>query len=273
MKTIAILLLLATPVLVHATDIHPGESLADVKSTLGPPTGQAQIEDKLVLFYDRGQVQLVDGRVVGSDFLSPEDFAIQQAQQKAIDAKASQLRAQRIAEGKTLKAQKLADPNFTSAPPAYQVAFWQDFRLRYPEVSCDDEYKLALARQQEAEQKVADLEARVADAEARAARAERDARLARYDTSIWSPYFIGGVPRSGFREHEDQDDDRHQFRMREHENRECENKGNDCGDRVQLTTLPIIPPVRSLNLPTFPIPPVPSPNLSTPNTSPANPLP
>jgi hypothetical protein len=202
-----------------------------------------------VLFYDRGQVQLVDGHVVSSDFLSPEDFAAQQAQQKANEAKAAQLSAQRIAEGKALKAQKLADPNFTSAPPAYQVAFWQDFRRRYPEVSCDDEYKLALARQQEAEQKVADLEARVAEAENRAARAENLARPANYNAFFLSPFFGGYVSRERFGEREDEDHDR-----------------DDRGPRTNPTSSSSLSP-NQIPLPNFPIPTVPSLNLPTPNTS------
>jgi hypothetical protein len=143
------LLLLAAPVLAHATDIHPGDSLATVEAALGPPRSQMQLGDKLVLCYDRGQVKLVGGKVVGTSFLSAEDVAAQQAQQKAIDDQAAQLRDQRITDGQALKAQVQADPRFIYAPPADQVAFWQKFRLRYPEVRCDDEYKLALARQQQ----------------------------------------------------------------------------------------------------------------------------
>jgi hypothetical protein len=149
MKTIACLLLLITPVLAHATDIHPGDSLATVEAALGTPNGQAQLGDKLVLDYDRGQVQLVDGKVTSSNMLSSEAFAAQQTRQKADEAKAAQLRAQRITEGTALKAQKLADPNFTSASPTARLAFWQDFRHRYPEVSCEDEYKFALVQQQQ----------------------------------------------------------------------------------------------------------------------------
>jgi hypothetical protein len=254
MKTFALLFLLAAPMLAHAAEVRLGASLADVKSTLGPPRGQAQLSDRLVLFYDRGQVQLVDGRVVDSDFLSPKDFAAQQVQQKANDAKAAQLRAQHIAEGEALKAQKIADPNFISAPPAYQVAFWQDFRLRYPEVSCDDEYKLALARQQENEQNIADLKARVADAEDRAARAESLARQANYNNSFSSPVFFGGVSR----ERGDEDHDRDRFRERE---------DNDRDDRGRQTNAPATIPPNQIPLPNFPIPTVPSLNLPTPNTT------
>jgi hypothetical protein len=261
MKILAILLLLAAPVLAHAIDIHPGDSLADVQSTLGPPRGQAQLSDRLVLFYDRGQVQLVDGRVISLDFLSPEDFSALQAQRTADNARATQLRVQRITEGQALKARKLADPNFASAPPAYQLSFWQDFRLRYPEVPCNDEYNLALARQQEHEQEVADLEARVADAEDRAALAERDARLARYDTSVFSPFFFGDVRRDRFRERE----------ICEHEP-----KNNDRDDRGHRTTAPATSPsfvpCNQNPLPTFLIPTVQSLNLPTTRmTSSSNP--
>jgi hypothetical protein len=246
-KALALILLFAAPALVHATDIHPGDSLASVQAALGAPRSQIQIGNTLVLIYDRGQVKLLDGRVLGSDFLSPKDFAAQQAQRAAENARASQLRAQRITEGKALEAQKLADPTFLSAPPAYQVAFWQDFRLRYPEVSCDDEYKLALAREQESEQKVADLEARVAEAEDRAARAENLARQANFNASYSSPFFGGYVSRECFREREDEDHDR--------------------DDHGRQTNAPATIPPNQIPLPNFSIPTVPSLNLPTPNTS------
>ncbi|HXC03074.1 MAG TPA: hypothetical protein VNU49_10550 [Opitutaceae bacterium] len=149
MKALAVLLLLAAPVLAHANDIHPGDSLATVEATLGAPRSQMQLGDKLVLIYDRGQVRLVNGKVVSTSFLSSEDLAAQQAQQKAADDQAAQLRDQRIAEGQALKAHVLADPRFVYAPLTAQLAFWQKFHLRYPEVSCEDEYKMALARQQQ----------------------------------------------------------------------------------------------------------------------------
>jgi hypothetical protein len=149
MKTLAILLLLAAPMLAHATDVHPGDSLDDVQSALGMPNGHAQIDNNLTLFYDRGQVQLVDGKVTRLDLLSPEAFAAQQAQQKADDARNAQLRAQNTAEGQALKAQKLSDPAFAAESPADQLSFWQTFSLRYPEVPSADAYNIALARQQE----------------------------------------------------------------------------------------------------------------------------
>jgi hypothetical protein len=254
MKTITFLLLLAAPVLAPATEINLGASLADVRAALGAPNGYAQINNHLTLFYDRGQVQLVDDRVVSLDFLSPEDFAAKQTRDEAIAAQA----ARHMAEGQALKAQKLADSNFMCAPTAYQLAFWQDFHLRYPEVSCDDEYNLALARQQEQlaaqerEQKVAELEARVADAENRATLAENLARQANYNASYASPFFIGGVPREQFRERDDEDHDR-----------------DDRGSRTNTASPSSLPP-NQIPLPTFPIPTVPSLNLPTANPTGSN---
>jgi hypothetical protein len=267
MKTIAFLLLLAAPMLAHAIEIHLGASLADVRAALGAPNGYAQVNNHLTLFYDRGQVQLLDGRVISSDFLSPEDFAAKQARDKAAAAQA----AQHMAEGQALKAQKLADPNFTSAPPAYQLAFWQDFRGRYPEVPCDDEYNLALARQQEQltarerEQKVAELEARVAEAENRATLAENLARQADYNASYASPFFSGGGPRERFREREDEDHDR----ARGHE----DNDRDDRGPRPNHTSASSLPS-NQFALPTFTAPTVRSLNLPTANpTGSTNPVP
>ncbi|HTQ30051.1 MAG TPA: hypothetical protein VMI53_02475, partial [Opitutaceae bacterium] len=152
MKTLAILMLFAAPVMACAADVHPGDSLNDVISALGAPKSREQLGDKLVLFYDNGKVQLVDGRVTKSDMpaaqpheirpgdsladvkaflgapkykeklgnklilsydrgkveltdgrvtsinlLSPEDFAAQQARRAAEAAQAAQLKAQHIA--------------------------------------------------------------------------------------------------------------------------------------------------------------------------------
>src|SRR5579884_2000173 len=68
MKRLAALLLLAVPALALARDVHLGDSLEEVRSALGEPRGQARLDGRLVLFYDRGEVELVDGRVTNSDF-------------------------------------------------------------------------------------------------------------------------------------------------------------------------------------------------------------
>jgi hypothetical protein len=128
-----------------ATAIHLGDSFATVRAALGAPNGQMQLGNKLILTYDCGQVQLVDGKVTSTNFLSTEDFAVQQTQ-------AAQRQAECTAEGLALKARVLADPAFIYAPVAYQFSFWQNFRQLYPDVPCDDQYNRAqqlLASQQQ----------------------------------------------------------------------------------------------------------------------------
>jgi hypothetical protein len=157
MKAPNLLFLLFVPVLLHAADIHIGDSLEAVKSALGAPNGQMGVGHKLTLFYAGGQVRFVDGKVVSSNLMSPETQAQHAAEDEIQrDARAAQLRAQHLADGQALKAQKLADPDFNAAPPADQLAFWQDFHLHYPEVPCDTECKHAqdqlAAQQQQAAQ-------------------------------------------------------------------------------------------------------------------------
>jgi hypothetical protein len=150
MKTLAALLLFAAPMLAQAMDIHPGDSFADVQAILGAPSGQAQIDQTVTVFYACGlvQVQFVDGKVTHSNLLSPESFAVPPAQAKVDDVQTAQLRAQHVAEGEALKAKTLADPDFMSMSAGTRLIFWADFRTRYPDVSCDDEYNLALANWQ-----------------------------------------------------------------------------------------------------------------------------
>src|SRR5438132_7472297 len=57
-------------------------------------------------------------------------------------ARAAQMRA----EGSALRERKLADLAFQAAPLAYQVAFWEDFSQRYPEVSCAEPLMIARLR-------------------------------------------------------------------------------------------------------------------------------
>ncbi|MDE3084351.1 MAG: hypothetical protein KGJ37_03905 [Verrucomicrobiota bacterium] len=205
MKWKACFLLFVAPTLALA--ISNRSSRQDVITELGRPRGQVQRGDEEILFFDQGQVRLVDGRVTFSDLMSPGDAARLQAEREANDARAMEERRQRIAQGEALKARMLAEPAFVSAPADYQLAFWKNFRLRYPEVSCDDEYSLALARyerqsaEQENAQRIADLEARVADTEARAIRAEREARSAIFSGI---PPLIGDHRFSHHRERRDQ---------------------------------------------------------------------
>lgn len=183
-----------------AADVAPGDSLAEVRAALGSPRGHLQRGDWQRLVYERGEVELVGGVVSRVALRSVEAHRqyLVERQAAAEQARAEQEArfARRTAEGEALKARKLADPMFLAAPVAYQVAFWEDFALRYPEVPSAEELTIARLRlveseaiarhRREEERRLADLEERVRQAEARAAAAELAAeRAQRY------PRYVG----------------------------------------------------------------------------------
>ncbi len=179
MKIIPFVLLLALPLLLPAAEVRPGDNLGEVRAALGVPNGQLRIGDRHLLYYDRGEIELQSGAVTRVALLSDADYAALEVRRGRMREEQEIRRARLSAEGETLKGRMLADPSFQAAPLAYQVAFWENFSRRYPEVSGTEHLTIARLRlaeqrriQVEQEQRLADLEARVAETEARAAEAE-----------------------------------------------------------------------------------------------------
>lgn len=178
MKNQPLVLLLVLPCAILAAEVKPGESIEEVRAALGAPRGQVRAGDRHLLYFDRGEVELKAGTVTRVAILSDEDYVAHEARRAAIAERVREAQASRTVAGEVLKAGQLASATFRNAPPAYQVAFWEDFSQRYPEVSCAEELSIArvtLAEQfeqrrarDEQEARVAELEARVAAAEARA---------------------------------------------------------------------------------------------------------
>lgn len=173
--------------LISAAEVQPGDTLAQVRAALGAPRGQAEAADRLVLYYERGEVELQAGVVTRVTLLSPaaHEAAVAQRAAEAQRVRDEQdlRRADLRAEGEARKARQLADPVFRTATPEQQVAFWDDFSRRYPDVPASEELlhaRLRLSesraqaqRQTETAEHLARLEARVKAAEARAEEAER----------------------------------------------------------------------------------------------------
>jgi len=177
MKTsrfLALLALSAAPLLA-AAEVAPGDSLAEVRAELGVPRGQATLNDRQILYYDRGEVELQADRVIRVGLRSLEE-------QVAIDAREERQRGEReermsqlYAEGTALRDRKLADEYFRSAPLSYQVSFWETFVRSYPGVSVIEPLTIArmrLAEQQAEQWHRADQAAHIADLEARLAEKE-----------------------------------------------------------------------------------------------------
>jgi hypothetical protein len=183
-----ILVLAALPAV--ADEIRPGDSLADVKSALGPPRGQVNVDGRSVLYYERGEVELTNDSVTRIALRTPEEHAALAAREERQRAVREARRAQLVAEGIALRNQKLADPDFKSAPLAYQVSFWESFAAAYPGVSVLEPLTIArlkygeqLAAKQAKEQELA----RAAAREERLAELDRDQRV--YPLYTSSPYY------------------------------------------------------------------------------------
>lgn len=169
----ALLALLASSL--AARDVAPGASLDEVRATLGQPNGQMRLGARHVLYYERGAVELSDGRVTRVDLRTPEEQAAIAAREERLEAELASRRSQVFAEGTALRDRKLADAGFLASPVAYQVAFWEDFARRYPGVTCAEPLTIARlkfseqleekARKEDDARRLRELEARVAAAE------------------------------------------------------------------------------------------------------------
>jgi hypothetical protein len=194
MRLLPIVFLLALLPLIAAAEVPLGATLEQVRTTLGPARGQAEAADRLLLYYERGEVELQDGKVIRVALMPRREFEAEAAQraaeaQRLRDAQDIR-RAELKSEGEALKTRQLADPNFRKATPARQVAFWEDFNRRPPDVPASEELLIARLRlsevqdhqrkEAESTERLAQLEARVVEAEARTIEAESVTRQRSY---------------------------------------------------------------------------------------------
>ena len=179
MKAVTLAFLVSLSLGLSAAEVRRGDSFSAVKAVMGEPRGQARAGVRQLLFFDRGVVELQYGAVSRVALLSVDEYAVREAKQAAISGRIREEQEVRLvqlrAEGQRIMARRLADPVLQAAAAADQVAFWEDFSRRYPDV--DSSAPLAIARQhriaqieanlaREAEaQHLADLEARMQEAE------------------------------------------------------------------------------------------------------------
>jgi hypothetical protein len=164
-------------------DVNRGDTVEQVRATLGAPRGELSRGDIVVFVYDRGEVEFRQGvvhRVLLRTPVQQEEYLRLAAEQ---DERARQenetRRARSVADGEALKARKLADPNFLSSPVAVQLSFWQDFARAYPDVRVDDLVLSAHSRRvaelavdeerRKQRELIAQLEQRLTEVETRAA--------------------------------------------------------------------------------------------------------
>ncbi len=160
-----------------AMAVQVGDSYEQVIDELGTPSGLVDAGTFTWLQFDRGTVKLSDGRVVQASLISQQELEMRRLRER-------DERARRIAAGQAVKDAYFANPTVYTWTAAQQLAFWHDFRMRYPEIPADVEYMGALnqyrveqaalrrerAEQQnmwEQEQRLRELEIRLQQTEAR----------------------------------------------------------------------------------------------------------
>ncbi len=145
-----------------AASVAPGDTVETVRDKLGRPSGEAKHGNHTILYYDRGTVEVFEGHVVEVDLVSRAEAEEQKRKLRMAEQQRSRESAARrdalAAEGRAEKARALKDAEFKDRPPEEQVAFWQDFMRRYPDVSVTEQYTEAQQSLQAAEEERARLE-------------------------------------------------------------------------------------------------------------------
>jgi len=112
MKLYFLILVVLLPLTVRARDITVGDSAFEVRELMGVPRGQLHVGGRELLYFDRGEVELHDGRVTRVGLRSPEEQNAFEAKQVAAAARTDEARNRQMEEGRALMATKQSDPVF-----------------------------------------------------------------------------------------------------------------------------------------------------------------
>ena len=201
MKTVLRVLLSAVLVGTQSVSaLEIGDSADSVIRELGPPTGHIRTSQRELLSYPRGEVELISNRVSRFEIVSAEEAVTRiRAREEALENNRRWAATQQavLHEQGTLELARVRDDTaFAFRSAEDQVAYWKDFRRRFPTVDVRDDYaaslrllELDLREQRLAEERriqIQDLERRVAAAEARARDAEREAQRPRIVYNGWN---------------------------------------------------------------------------------------
>ncbi len=160
MKIISCCVIVLAATAAWAADPVAGDLRGKVIDELGNPHGHMTVGKNEVLFYDRGTIELTDGRVRIVKLITEDQLVAKQAAEAEQGRLAEENRKQLVEAGKAEKLRTLGDPGFTLKSMAEQLAYWQDFVKRYPGVDAGDRIKpLQQAIQVDAQQKAAAVRA------------------------------------------------------------------------------------------------------------------
>jgi hypothetical protein len=117
-----------------AADPKVGDTRASVLDGLGNPKGTMVVGRNETLIYNRGTLQLTDGKVTRVKLMTDGEYAAMVADAEQRAKLAEEARARLVQEGIAEKARTLADADFARKPPSDQYAYWKQFAARYPGV-------------------------------------------------------------------------------------------------------------------------------------------
>lgn len=191
-----------------AVALQLGDGMEAVRAELGQPESVIEIGTRQTLYFPRGKVELVDGKVVELHLVSEEEAAARLLREEQERARREQEQRERhaalAAEGREQRDRTLADTAFLAKPASQRAAYWQSFAKRYPGVPLPTDYDAALnemslerqaAQAQAAEDaRLRSLEDRVRNAETRAMLAEDAARRAERRNRYAYPLYPVVVP-------------------------------------------------------------------------------
>ena len=127
--------------------IQIGDTFEHVLEVFDSPQGIVKGGGQTILVYERGMVTLVDGKVVKIEIVSLKELEEtregrerKMAELRKADAIARQ---KRIADGTAELAARKGDVAFGKLAPAERVAYWKQFKSKYPEVSVNAELQAA----------------------------------------------------------------------------------------------------------------------------------
>lgn len=165
MKTLASFILVFTlcgfaPVASSADEVKVGDSRDAVLKALGDPSGTASFGTSEVLHYPRGQVDLKDGKVVGSTVISQAEFD-RRERQRAAEAERLQKEAAERAAAAPPPAALAPAPNTREMSPAEEVAYWETYQRENPGAPVSGQLAAARQRAEEQARKDAEIEAKV----------------------------------------------------------------------------------------------------------------
>ena len=141
-------------------EIELGDLTIEVVRSLGTPKGQMDKDERKLLYYPRGLVDIKGDRVFEYKLISQEQLEARerrrQEEQAAKEREMAELHALMLEEAAEEMQRVKDDEFFEAQPAAKRVAYWKSFQKKYPGAPLDtDSYQRALVQYNDAAERSA----------------------------------------------------------------------------------------------------------------------